>query len=240
MSMTTTGSGASASRSPVAPANVSRASSSPEIVRASKPKSSRTRSRNAAPFSASRTALVRTATVCSAPASSIASRYSDSTATTRSTASSASRPVASTSWPSRVTVERRSSSVSSPPPSPSSSTSATSSRVEFVPMSTTATRTARSLAPQPSSGSPVMPVASPAVGPSPGAKGAASGPPGVPSPAPPATPAPPSSPVPVSSTAPSSGGRSSRCSVCHGRAGTRGVAARIDRPSVLPRLARRC
>ena len=49
-------------------------------------------------------------------------------------ASSDSRPVASRPSPSRVTVVRRSSSVSVPP-----STSATSRRVEFVPMSTTAT-----------------------------------------------------------------------------------------------------
>ena len=46
------------------------------------------------------------------------------------------RPLASTPSPSRVTIERRSTSSGGP----SASTSAISSRVEFVPMSTTATR----------------------------------------------------------------------------------------------------
>jgi hypothetical protein len=80
-----------------------------------------------------------------------------------------------------------------------------------------ARRAARAGRGQRSSGSPVMPVSSSAVGPSPGLYGELSGPPGVPSPAPPATPAPPSSPVPVSSTAPSSGGRASRFSVSMAR-----------------------
>jgi hypothetical protein len=80
-----------------------------------------------------------------------------------------------------------------------------------------ARRAARARRGQRSSGSPVMPVSSSAVGPSPGSYGELSGPPGVPSPAPPATPAPPSSPVPRSSTAPSSGGRASRFSVSMAR-----------------------
>ena len=57
-------------------------------------------------------------------------------AQTSSIASAASWPEVSTPRPSRVTVERRSSSRTRP-----STTSATSSRVEFVPMSTTATLT---------------------------------------------------------------------------------------------------
>ena len=62
-------------------------------------------------------------------------RSSPSTAKTRSRGASPSAPVASTPSPRRVTIERRSTSVTR-----SSSTSAISSRVEFVPMSTTATR----------------------------------------------------------------------------------------------------
>ena len=58
-------------RPAVAPRKVSRASSSPEMVRASIPKRSRRSSANSGPFSASRTALVATATIRSAPWSSI-------------------------------------------------------------------------------------------------------------------------------------------------------------------------
>jgi hypothetical protein len=74
MSITTTGQAASAGRSLVAPRNVSRASSSPVIVRASRPNSAPTRWAQAAPSAASRTALVRTATVRRAPSSSMAAR----------------------------------------------------------------------------------------------------------------------------------------------------------------------
>ena len=61
----------------------------------------------------------------------------DGLRTTSSIASAESWPEVSTPRPSRVTVERRSISRTRP-----STTSATSSRVEFVPMSTTATRKA--------------------------------------------------------------------------------------------------
>src|SRR5215218_6487097 len=135
MSMTTVS--RSSARPAVAPRKVRRASSSPEIVRASTPYVSRRWSRNAAPFSASRTALVATATMRSAPSRSITRRYSAIAAATRSIASSASRPVRSTPWPRVVIVVRRSSSTTSP----SSLRSATSSRVVFVPMSMTATAT---------------------------------------------------------------------------------------------------
>jgi hypothetical protein len=74
MSMTTIGLGAPGSRELVAPRNDSCASSSPDSVRASRPKSSRTRSANCAPLAASRTALVRTAVVSRAPWASIAAR----------------------------------------------------------------------------------------------------------------------------------------------------------------------
>ena len=67
---------------------------------------------------------------------SISERYSESVANTRSTAAAESDPEASTPSPSRVTVERRTSSETPP----AGETSATSSRVELVPMSTTATR----------------------------------------------------------------------------------------------------
>src|SRR5215218_3473115 len=61
--------------------------------------------------------------------------YSPTALATSSIASVASCCVVSTPRPSRVTVERRSISSTRP-----SSTSATRRRVEFVPMSTTATR----------------------------------------------------------------------------------------------------
>jgi hypothetical protein len=84
-------------------------------------------------LAASRTAEVMTAV--RTPASEIASEYPSSAANTRACGSSPSRPVASTPSPRRVTIDSRRSSRSSP-----SLTSATSSRVELVPMSTTATR----------------------------------------------------------------------------------------------------
>ena len=104
MSITTVGVASSAGRSLVAPRNVRRASSSPSIVRASRPWRSRTAVVNAAPLPASRTALVSTATFVTAPSSSMIARYSRRTAWTRSIASWASSPDASTPWPSRVTV----------------------------------------------------------------------------------------------------------------------------------------
>src|SRR5215213_3192364 len=135
MSMTTVS--RSSARPAVAPTKVRRASSSPEIVRASTPYVSRRWSRNAAPFSASRMALVATATMRSAPSRSITRRYSAIAAATRPIASSASRPVRSTPWPRVVMVVRLSSSTTPP----SASRSATSRRVVFVPMSMTATGT---------------------------------------------------------------------------------------------------
>jgi hypothetical protein len=84
---------------------------------------------------ASRTAEVITAVRTSAPCCSIASAYWSSAANTRACGWSPSAPVASTPSPSRVTIDSRCSSLRPSPP-----TSATSSRVELVPMSTTATR----------------------------------------------------------------------------------------------------
>ena len=95
-----------------------------------------TSSANSPPLAASRTALVSTASPARRRDRRSACRYSSSVANTRSIASSPRRPSASTPAPSRVTVVRRSSSSVTRP----SSISATSSRVEFVPMSTTATR----------------------------------------------------------------------------------------------------
>ena len=126
MSITSTRS--SPARSDVAPANVSRASSSPLSVRAGKPSTSRTRAANSAPFAASRTAEVITAAPRASP---ICSRKRASTSSTRCCGSSPSRPVRSTPSPSRVTIDSRASS---------RVPSAISRRVEFVPMSTAATR----------------------------------------------------------------------------------------------------
>ena len=113
------------------------ASSSPVRTRASIPYSSRTRETNAGPLDASRVALVRTPTTRWASSCEIFVRYSSSAAVTRAIASSASAPVPSTPWPSRVMIDWRSSSSTWAP-----ATSAIRSRVEFVPMSTTATRMA--------------------------------------------------------------------------------------------------
>ena len=74
MSTTTSGVVSAGSRSLVAPAKVSSASVSPSMVRASKPKRSRTACVNSAPFSASRTALVSTPIRVSAPSSSASRR----------------------------------------------------------------------------------------------------------------------------------------------------------------------
>ena len=68
--------------------------------------------------------------------------YSASTRRVRSMASGASRPVASTPWPSRTTSIRRSRSVCAP----SAGTSATSRRIELVPQSIAATRRHAALA----------------------------------------------------------------------------------------------
>jgi hypothetical protein len=87
-------------------------------------------------FSASRTALVASTEIESGSSASYSAMYSPTASPTSSIASVASWCVVSTPRPSRVTVERRSISVTRP-----SSTSATSRRVEFVPISTTATRT---------------------------------------------------------------------------------------------------
>jgi hypothetical protein len=87
-------------------------------------------------FSASRTALVASTATSSGSKGSYAAMYSPTVFATSSIASVARWWVVSTPRPSRVTVERRSSSFTLP-----SSTSATTRRVEFVPMSTTATRT---------------------------------------------------------------------------------------------------
>ena len=55
----------------MAPAKVNAASSSPESVRPSSPKRSRTVAANSAPFAASRTAEVMTAALASHPCASI-------------------------------------------------------------------------------------------------------------------------------------------------------------------------
>ena len=143
MSITTVGSTA-AGRPDIAPRNVSCASSSPLSTRASSPKLARARaSANSAPLEASRTAEVSTARFASQRCSSIAARYS------RQHAPGRARPPPGRACrsrrrrrPRRVTCERRTSSSTVPAPA---STSAISSRVEFVPMSTTATRTAEML-----------------------------------------------------------------------------------------------
>jgi hypothetical protein len=92
MSTTTVSEGLSAAgvRPLVAPRKVRRASSSPEIVRASIPKRSFSSSRKAGPFEASRMALVATAIVSVTPSRSITSRYLVSASRTRSMASCAS------------------------------------------------------------------------------------------------------------------------------------------------------
>ena len=95
------------------------------------------RRRTRAPLAASRTAEVITAVA--ALGAVLRDRRGVLARARRTRArcgASPSAPVASTPSPSRVTIERRSTSASGP----SAPTSAISSRVEFVPMSTTATR----------------------------------------------------------------------------------------------------
>src|SRR5919108_5583966 len=139
MSITTRSTGSSGGRAAVAPANVNAASCSPVRVFASRPKRSRTTAANSAPLAASRTAEVITAALASQRCSRIWAAYRSRVANTRRCGSSPSRPVASTPSPRRVTVDSRTrSSIAEP------STPAISSRVELVPMSTTATRTAAS------------------------------------------------------------------------------------------------
>ena len=74
MSITTVWARSCCARSAVAPRKVSRASSSPEIVRASIPKLSCSSSRNSGPFEASRMALVATAITSPTSSRSITSR----------------------------------------------------------------------------------------------------------------------------------------------------------------------
>ena len=90
------------SRPSMAPAKDSRPSSAPERISASTPVILDAAAKKAGPFAASRAAEVAANRPCSTPAASMRARYSPSTAKHRSTASSASRPVASTPWPSRV------------------------------------------------------------------------------------------------------------------------------------------
>ena len=94
-------------------------------------------SRTSAPLAASRTAEVITAVVALGAVLRDRRRRTPRARRTRARCgASPSAPVASTPSPSRVTIERRSTSVHGR----RRSTSAISSRVEFVPMSTTATR----------------------------------------------------------------------------------------------------
>src|SRR6476661_1550124 len=132
-----------AARPPVAPANESAASSSPETTSGdtSEPKCSvkavRTPSMNSEALRASREADVATKRTREAPRSRQAAAYSRVTASVRSMDSGAMTPVRSTPWPSRTISMRRTTSVSAPVPG---STSATSRRIELVPQSIAPTR----------------------------------------------------------------------------------------------------
>ena len=92
------------------PRSVSSASSSPESRRVRKPYDHSTSPRNASPFSASRTALVATASVRSAPSASSSRRNSASVFRTRAIGSGRRRRRASTPSPRRVTTLRRTTS----------------------------------------------------------------------------------------------------------------------------------
>ena len=130
---------ASAARAAVAPRKVSRASSSPVSVRASSPKRSRTaRGELGAVGGVAHRGGHHGDACARSRARSIASRVVVERREARAAAARRrAAPVASTPSPSRVTTERRSSSRRPR----RRATSAISRRVEFVPMSTTATRT---------------------------------------------------------------------------------------------------
>jgi hypothetical protein len=123
-----------------APRNVRRASSSPEIVRASTPNLSFTCARTASPPPASRIALVPTTATRSAPSLPTISAYASRHPFVRAIASGASTLVRSTPCPSRVIVAC-SSTATSPPSAPGS---ATNNSTVFVPTSIVATRIALS------------------------------------------------------------------------------------------------
>ena len=89
------------------PRRVSRASSSPESRLVLNPYDHSISPRNASPFSASRTALVATASVRSAPSASSSCRKPVSTLRTRATGTGSRRRLASTPSPRRVTTLRR-------------------------------------------------------------------------------------------------------------------------------------
>ena len=101
--MSTTRNGPSAgSSSAVAPRNDRRASSSPPSSSGRTPTTASAASKNSSRLDASRAADVAVIRTRSTPRRSRTARYSVRTATVRSMASGASRPVASTPWPRRV------------------------------------------------------------------------------------------------------------------------------------------
>ena len=119
----------------------------PLSTRASSPKSSRTRAANSAPLEASRTAEVSTAMLRSQRwLVDLRAVLAQRARRPARTASSESAPLAST--PAPETRHLRASHELLDGTASAGSTSAISSRVEFVPMSTTATRTAEMLASQ--------------------------------------------------------------------------------------------
>ena len=116
-----------------------RASSSPLSKRTRMPVSARTRSRNAPPFSASRTALVATASMRDAPSCEARATMRESDVSAASIDASASNAVRLTPAPRRG-IARISSMTRI---FPSGETSATICRMEFEPMSIAAMRTSR-------------------------------------------------------------------------------------------------
>ena len=111
----------------------------PRAARAARRARCSTGSKRSSRLLASRAALVAVARTRSTPSSSMTPRYSRSTASVRSIASGCSVRSRSTPWPRRVICVRRS-TVTSLASRPRPSTSATSRRVELVPMSIAATR----------------------------------------------------------------------------------------------------
>ena len=136
MSITSTGPASGRTRLS-APVKDSWASRSPLITSGSTPSRSRTPSKNASRFFASREAEVATKWIRSVgtPAAVINSAYASTAAKVRANASGWNSPVASTPWPSRTISVRRSRSIRPPP----SAGSAISNRMELVPQSIAAT-----------------------------------------------------------------------------------------------------
>ena len=138
MSTTSSGVASPRSRAAVAPRNVSRASSSPLSVRASRPKRSRTAAVNSAPLSASRTADGEHG---EAPLAAVA--LDRSAVLRRARRARAPARLAEPAGRVHALAEARDDRAAVELRPRRRRTSATSRRVEFVPMSTTATRTAQ-------------------------------------------------------------------------------------------------